>query len=200
MKNKTTSKNATSKDTAGTDILTLVKDQHKILKECIKTITSEKAEDEAKHEALIRFIPTLKMHSEAEEQTIYALMTEKAEEEDEEQMVMEAEVEHSLAKSLVEELEEADYKTEWSTEIAAKAKVLAEIVEHHAEEEEDEFFKAVRENLDKSERLEIGLQFQQKCDEVAEEGAENPSDERKTSGSMKPPKQGKKSQSISASR
>lgn len=200
MKNKSKSRNMTPKNTAGADILTLIKDQHKILKECIKTLKSEKVEDEEKHEALIRFIPTLKMHSEAEEQTIYALMTEKAEEDEAEQLVMEAEIEHKLAKSLVEELEEGNYKDEWTTEIAAKAKVLAEVVEHHAEEEEDEFFKAIRETLDKSERLDIGTQFQQKCDEIAEEGAEKPVVEMTTSKSMKPPKAPKRSQASTVPR
>ncbi|MFN8790255.1 MAG: hypothetical protein ACK5Y2_02230 [Bdellovibrionales bacterium] len=49
-----------------------------------------------------------------------------------------------IAESLAMQLEAMDYMNNWDEEITSKAKVLAELVEHHIDEEEKEFFPEVR--------------------------------------------------------
>lgn len=151
------------------DVLALIKDQHQILKESIEVIKSDDEKESAKQDHLENFISLLKMHSEAEEETLYSVMREI---ESEHQTVFEADEEHGLAKILVSELEAMNYKEDWNDEVAAKAKVLVEVVEHHIKEEEDEFFKAARENLASVELQAIGDEFLKKCDEFEESDLE----------------------------
>lgn len=142
------------------NVLSLIKGQHKILKESIEVLKSDTKSDAEKQKHLKKFITTLKMHSEAEEDTLYDVMMEASAGAME---VYEAEEEHNVAKTLIYELENMSYPTQWNNEIAAKAKVLGEMVEHHIEEEEDEFFKLCRECLTSMELEAIGEEFQQKC-------------------------------------
>ncbi len=162
-----------TEENLGPNILTLIKQQHEILRESIEVLKSEDAEDAKKQSHLARFIPILKMHSEAEEQTIYPVLREVHDEETE-MVTLEAYTEHALAKSLVEELETSGFQYSWTPEIAAKAKVLAELVEHHAEEEEDEFFDMARENLFEIELQSLGAEFLAKCREILPEWSAAP--------------------------
>lgn len=52
-------------------------------------------------------------------------------------MVLEGFEEHALADLLTAQLERASFERNWSDEVAAKAKVLAELVEHHLKQEEE---------------------------------------------------------------
>jgi hemerythrin-like domain-containing protein len=49
-----------------------------------------------------------------------------------------------------------------SAEFAAKAKVLKDIVEHHAEEEETQMFPKARKLMDTTELKELGQQLEQR--------------------------------------
>jgi hemerythrin-like domain-containing protein len=57
------------------------------------------------------------------------------------------------------EIRETD---ENSDEFAAKAKVLKDLVEHHAEEEETEMFPKARKLMDSSELKDLGQQLEQR--------------------------------------
>ena len=144
------------------DILSMIKDQHDVLRESIQVLKDPEAAVHLKQKHLAQFIPYLKMHSEAEEQTIYSTLKEI---DDAQTATIEAYTEHSLAKSLVSELETKDYSRVWTNEIEAKAKVLAELVEHHADEEEEQFFEKARQNLAKIELKALGEEFYLRCQE-----------------------------------
>ncbi len=80
------------------------------------------------------------MHAQIEEEIFYPATREVLEDEDEE-MVDEAEVEHAGIKSLVEQLKEMAPDDELYD---AKVKVLSEYVKHHVKEEETEYFPEVK--------------------------------------------------------
>jgi hemerythrin-like domain-containing protein len=143
------------------NVLNIIKDQHKILKQSIAVLKSEKADVHKKIENLEKFIDLLKMHSEAEEQTLYEQLGEL---EEGKMIICESEEEHSIAKKIVDELESANYKNSWNVQVEAKAKVLAEMVEHHAEEEEKETFAVARKNFTSFELEAMGEQFLSICE------------------------------------
>jgi hemerythrin superfamily protein len=148
------------------DILSRIKEQHEKLRVGIKVLKSENASDQDKQERLEDFIDLLKRHSEAEEETIYDVMKSMN---DEQTMIFESVEEHAIAKHLVKELEDADYSKRWNHKIAAKAKVLAEIVEHHAKEEEQDLFPDARKVFTKMELDEMGTVFQEICESYDDE-------------------------------
>jgi hemerythrin-like domain-containing protein len=68
---------------------------------------------------------------------------------------MEGDTEHHIADRLVDEIKFAIEEDVWE----AKAKVLAELVEHHIEEEEEEMLPQVRKAIELEERERIGEEY-----------------------------------------
>lgn len=102
----------------------------------------EKAGDGAAKKAGIveKICKALKVHAEIEEEIFYPAARGALDEENEE-IMDEAEVEHSSIKSLVEQLEDASPGDEL---FDAKVKVLSEYVKHHVKEEEGQMFPKVK--------------------------------------------------------
>jgi hemerythrin-like domain-containing protein len=130
---------------------------HSYLKECINVLTDKSAN---KHEKLFysrTFLDTLKKHSIAEEKTVYDSLSEM----DEMHMqILEGEAEHSLARFKFETLIPRLSKMKDLDDVTeAEIKVLAELVKHHIDEEENELFPKMRANLDRGILNEIGFQF-----------------------------------------
>jgi len=144
------------------NVLSLIKAQHDSLRESMKVLKEENIVSSAKIKHLERFIKILKMHSEAEENTLYSVMKDL---ENDEMIILEALEEHRIAKELITDLEDMNYKNNWTNETTAKAKVLAEMVEHHADEEEDEVFSEARRNFTSFELEGLGDEFQRICDD-----------------------------------
>lgn len=100
-----------------------------------------KAEEDAEKEDLVKQILTeLHVHATVEEEIVYPVVEEEAEEGDE--LVGEANVEHKMVKYLMAELSQMTGDDE---ELDAKVTVLCELVKHHIREEEKEMFKKLRE-------------------------------------------------------
>lgn len=109
----------------------------KILKELNLPITERRL-------AFARLFPRLTAHNESEEKVIYSFMKLSAEE-DLRSWAMEGKEEHLLVDQLVKKmLMETISTEEWS----AKAKVLAELIEHHIDEEESEIFPILKREID----------------------------------------------------
>ena len=135
-----------------TDIVELILADHGPLKALIETLKSEDASLDEKKEAFESFAPLLVAHAKPEEQSLYVSMKENEETKTE---GIEGDIEHELADRLCEEL-----KTETDDDVfEAKVKVLAELVEHHIEEEEEEMLPTFREESETSEREEIGRRY-----------------------------------------
>ncbi|HXV24858.1 MAG TPA: hemerythrin domain-containing protein [Alphaproteobacteria bacterium] len=94
-------------------------------------------------------------HAHAEQKVLYAPMRRDEEFED---TILEAIVEHEVAEDLIEQLSRARGKA--SAEWHAKCTVLKEMIEHHVEEEESEIFPAAQNMFDARELEEMAEKFQ----------------------------------------
>ena len=78
-------------------------------------------------------------------------------------MLKEAETEHASAKSVFDQLEAADPS---STDFQAFAKVLHELVDHHAGEEEEAMFPRAKTLIDEETLMELGAQMAARREEL----------------------------------
>jgi hemerythrin superfamily protein len=141
-KKTTKSKSATSKKTttrkpAQKDAVQLLKADHREVEGWFSQF--EKAANEGKKAELAQKIVTaLKVHTQIEEELFYPASREFLKDDD---IVDEAIVEHDAAKKLMAEIEGMQPSEEMYD---AKVKVLQEMIEHHVEEEEKEYFPQVQ--------------------------------------------------------
>ncbi len=154
------------------NILELIRNHHDMLRENIDVI---KDEDESKNEridCLSEFMIGLKMHTKAEEEVFYDTLLEIR---DIRPQFLEAQTEHNLTEQLMDEIEGSNFPDQWNDEIAAKGKVLVEMVEHHLDKEEDDLFADARNHLSRTELEELGEEYIQKCEEILDEIEDQPS-------------------------
>ncbi len=146
-------------DQQKSDIVDLILNDHKSLKGLIEVMKNPEKSQEERYAAFEEFAELLLIHARTEEEVLYSRMKE-----DEEliEYAFEGDVEHNLADILVEEIN----VTSDEDMRAAQIKVLAELVEHHIEEEENEILPEFKKLCKFSERKELGdqfVKFQQEC-------------------------------------
>lgn len=142
----------------------LLKKQHREVKGLFKKV--EKTEDARGRTQLLEQITrALEVHTRIEEEVFYpavrGLETRKAEE-----MVAEALEEHHVVKLVLKDLPNVDPEDE---RFEAKMTVLSELVQHHADEEEQEMFKHAQ-RLGSDELDDLGERMQARIDEDAKRG------------------------------
>lgn len=138
------------------EITRALKEDHKILKEMLKTIRA--SDDAAEIRATFeQFAALLGKHSKAEETVVYDALIETGDEETEID-AREGYAEHLLANTLLNKLKAgADpLSAEWRAEV----QVLQETLEHHIDEEEDKIFDDVKDSFEKDAREEMGAEFE----------------------------------------
>ncbi|NID15028.1 hemerythrin domain-containing protein [Luteibacter yeojuensis] len=146
------------------DAIKLLKTDHKLVKELLTQLeeTSERATK--KRASLLREIQiNLKAHTTIEEEIFYPAF-KKAGRKAEAKMYFEALEEHRAAEDLV--LPDLLATDPASVEFSGRAKVLKELIEHHADEEEKEMFKDARELLSREELAELGSLMEARKEEV----------------------------------
>lgn len=136
------------------DVLLL---DHKYLKEGIGVLKDDEADGRSKLKAAKSFLDALHKHSEAEKRAVYAPLVKVK---DLRMEILEGQIEHGIADAKVRMLtvKLTGLRT-LTDELEAELKVLAEMVEHHVKEEEDEMFPKMRKDLDKTILNEMGFQF-----------------------------------------
>ena len=123
----------------GADAIALLKQDHDNVRKAFKEFEKLDHEDTAAvRELVTQVCAELKVHTSIEEEIFYPAVRAAIEDED---LMNEAEVEHSSAKDLIEQLEGMDAEDPM---YCAVFTVLCEYVEHHAKEEETEMFPAAR--------------------------------------------------------
>lgn len=124
--------------TRSTKATALLREDHRKVRRLFSEY--EDLEDDAKPEEKKALFDAmnreLTIHATIEEEIFYPAM-EEVRSEDADELVKEAEEEHKIVKTLLEELSALDPSDE---QYDAKVKVLTENVRHHAEEEEEEMF------------------------------------------------------------
>jgi hemerythrin superfamily protein len=137
---------------------------HRKVEDLFEQYDQEKDSDEGTRREIAQKICTeLAIHAQVEEELFYPWLREHLEDEEME-MVEEAQVEHQTAKDLIAQIEGA---TDIDEVFNAKVKVLSEYIKHHVQEEENEIFPEVR---DEQEELdELGQEMVARKGELQEE-------------------------------
>lgn len=127
----------------GKDIFELLEEDHEKVRGLISKMQESSSGAQATRKSLLEKVKKeLIPHMEAEEELFYPWLQERSEEKDH---VFEAIEEHQVARRYFEELEDTAADDErWK----AKAKVLFELVDHHATEEEEELFSMARKHME----------------------------------------------------
>ena len=134
------------------DAITLLRDDHKTVEQLFKRF--EKAGDRAhveKRQIVDRIIEELSVHAAIEEQVFYPVA--RATVPDTEDIALESLEEHHIVKWVLSELDGLDPTDE---RFDAKVTVLIENVRHHVEEEEQDFFPKVRDELGRKALADLG--------------------------------------------
>jgi len=139
----------------------LLKKQHQEVKGLFRKI--DKTEDASgRQDLMTQIIEKLTVHSTIEEEIFYpavrSLGSQKAED-----TILEALEEHHVVKLVLEELPEIDPEDE---HFSAKMTVLSELVEHHADEEEDVMF-TLAAKLGDGELDTLGMRMAARAEELA---------------------------------
>jgi hemerythrin superfamily protein len=131
-KSRSTAKKS-SASSRSQDAVALLKADHRAVEKLFGQF--EKAGDESRKEQLAEQIcMELRVHTQIEEEIFYPASREFLKDDE---IVNEAIVEHQAAKDLIAEIEGMDASDEM---FDAKVTVLKEMIEHHVEEEEKEYF------------------------------------------------------------
>lgn len=143
-----TKKKAAPKKTP--DAIALLKQDHEKVRTLLESL--EKATGPRRAKLLTQIDQELKVHTTIEEEIFYPAFREGAKKKDDQVMVYEAVQEHHMVDLALPEAEEGDN----NEDLKAKAKVLKELVEHHADEEEDDMFPRARKVFSREELRDLG--------------------------------------------
>jgi len=147
------------------DAITLLKNDHKEMRALLGALEETTTRAVKKRQTLLAKIEkNLKAHTSIEEEIFYPAFKQARQKSDDDKMYFEALEEHRAAGDLVlPDLLGTDPSTE---NFSGRAKVLKELVEHHADEEEKEMFPRARKLLDKAELTALGQQMEQRKREL----------------------------------
>jgi hemerythrin-like domain-containing protein len=117
------------------DAIALLKQDHRTVSALFEEF--EKADDEEQSAIAQRVCQLLTVHATIEEEILYPAAKQAFEDEENEDLVNEAEVEHGSAKELIAKIEGMTADDE---HFKATVTVLGEYIKHHVKEEETELF------------------------------------------------------------
>jgi hemerythrin superfamily protein len=117
------------------DAIALLKQDHRTVSALFEEF--EKADDEEQSAIAQRVCQLLTVHATMEEELLYPAAKQAFEDEEDDDLVNEAEVEHGTAKELIAKIEGMTSDDE---HFKATVTVLGEYIKHHVKEEEGELF------------------------------------------------------------
>jgi hemerythrin superfamily protein len=147
------------------DAIKFLKGEHATVKKLLSDLESTTARGVQKRRQLLaRIAAELKSHTTIEEEIFYPAFRNAGEKNDDNKMFFEALEEHRAAGDLVlPDLLKTDVASE---KFSGRAKVLKELVEHHADEEEKEMFPRAKKLLPKDELDELGMRLEARKKEL----------------------------------
>jgi hypothetical protein len=145
-------------NSSSADITLLLERDHKVVKRLLNQLEQTTERATTRREELFKQIENeLKTHTRIEEEIFYPAFRDAVKKADQD-MYYEAMEEHHVVDVVLAEMKAADTESE---EFGAKAKVLKDLVLHHAEEEEEpEMFVKARRVMSKQELNDLGKQMQ----------------------------------------
>ena len=155
------SRKTPTKKTKAPDAIAVLKQDHETVRGLLGQL--ENASGSRREKLLAKVEQELKVHTQIEEEIFYPAYREAAKKKEDQKLYYEALEEHHVVDLVIPEVSDGQN----AEELKAKAKVLKDLVEHHAEEEEKEMFPRARKALDRSELLELGERLLQRKDELS---------------------------------
>lgn len=151
------------------DAITLLTEDHQRVRELLGEMEETTERAVSKREELLATIEQeLEIHTKIEEDIFYPAFRAAAKKKDDKDLYFEALEEHHVVDMVMPEIKKTKAD---SDEFGAKAKVLKDLVEHHAEEEEKEMFPRAKKLMDREQLLDLGQQLAQAKDSLMSEGA-----------------------------
>lgn len=136
------------------DAIALLKEDHEKVRDLLGELEETTDKAVGKREKLLAAIEQeLAIHTRIEEEIFYPAFRDAARKKDDAKLYYEALEEHHVVDLVMPEIKGTGVDSE---QFAAKAKVLKDLVEHHAEEEEKEMFPRARKLMDREELLRLG--------------------------------------------
>ncbi len=147
------------------DAIAVLKEDHKKVRGLLEQLekTTERAGPRRK-KLLSQIEGELKVHTKIEEEIFYPAYKEAVTKKEDTKLFFEALEEHHVVDMVLPEIKATNPGSEV---FGAKAKVLKEIVEHHAEEEEKEMFKKARKAMSAAELRELGARLESRKKQLA---------------------------------
>jgi len=144
----------TAKRSTQKDAVAILKEDHARVRKLLGQLakTSEKAASK-RTQLLSTIEEELKTHTQIEEDVFYPAFRDAADRSEDRKLYYEAVEEHHVVDLVLPELKGTGTESE---QFAAKAKVLKDVVEHHAEEEETEMFPRARKLMGRAELERLG--------------------------------------------
>ena len=152
---------AKKKSKTPTDAIAMLKQDHEKVRGLLDRL--ENASGARRTNLLTQVAQELKVHTQVEEEIFYPAYRDAARKKDDKKLYFEALEEHHVVDLVLPEMNDGDT----AEELKAKAKVLKELVEHHADEEEKEMFPRARKVLGRDELRELGEQIEARKDQLS---------------------------------
>jgi hemerythrin-like domain-containing protein len=164
MATKKSSKSSKKAASRTPDAIALLKKDHEKVRGLLGDLEKSAMRGGPKAANLVTQIGNeLSVHSRIEEEIFYPAFRDAVRAKDDKQMYYEALEEHHVVKMVLPEVNGGGMG---GPEFAAKAKVLKELVEHHADEEESDMFKKARKVFSRAELQDLGDRLQTRKQEL----------------------------------
>lgn len=152
------------------DATKLLATDHKEVRKLLAELAETSGQDTGKREELLGEIALdLEVHARIEEEIFYPAFRKACGDEENDRLYFEALEEHRAVGDLV--LPDLQNTPTSSEKFGGRAKVLRELVDHHADEEEETMFKRARKAFPSDELDELGTQLAQRKEELISEHA-----------------------------
>ena len=151
---------AKKKTTKTPDAIALLKQDHEKVRELLGSL--ENATGARRTKLLAQVEQELKVHTTIEEEIFYPAYREAARAKQDQTLYYEALEEHHVVDMVMPDMASGEN----AEELKAKAKVLKELVEHHADEEEKDMFPRAKKALDRDELRDLGERMQARKEEL----------------------------------
>ena len=146
-----------AKRTRTQDAIALLKADHEKVRGLLSQLEKSTERSADRRKALLAKIEAeVKVHTTVEEEIFYPAYREAVRKKEDRELYQEALEEHHVVDLVLPEIKGTDPSSEV---FGAKAKVLKELIEHHAEEEEKEMFKRARRVMDAAQLRELGARM-----------------------------------------
>ena len=159
----TTKRKTSTKSRVQDDAISLLKKDHEKVRGLLSQLERAAERNTTKAEQLLAQIDReVKIHSQIEEEIFYPAFRDASQARDDRELYFEAKEEHRVVDMVMPKVSEFDSEEEF----AAKAKVLKDLIEHHAKEEEKEMFPKARKLFDRAELRELGDRLKERKKEL----------------------------------